>query len=227
MTGLTQAGTERKQFSIPLSLVGAVETSQFIGRGNELQQIHKSLAGDGSRHTVVLQALGGMGKTQLALAYARRYRNDYSAVFWFNIQDEVLLKQSFVKAAKRILQYHPSALRLVGLDLTGNLDSVVESVNAWLGELDNTRWLAIFDNYDNPKLRDVEDPAAVDIRRYLPEADQGSVIITTRSARVTIGEFMSIPKLAIREESVDILSSMSRRELSLEGKLACDSSRQL
>ena len=159
-----------------------------------------------------------MGKTQTAVAYAKRHRNIYSAVFWFNIQDETLLIQSFAKAAKRILRYHPSAPRLSNIDLNGDLNEVVTAVNAWLSEVGNTRWLAIYDNYDNPKVRGNKDAAAVDIGRFLPDADQGTVIVTTRSASVRMGRCIPMRKLTDVHESVEILSSTSRRDLSTEGK---------
>jgi hypothetical protein len=101
---------------------------------------------------------------------------------------------------------------------------VVETVNAWLGEVGNTRWLAIYDNYDNPKVRGSTDAAAVDIGRFLSDADQGSVIVTTRSSQVRIGRCIPMRKLADVHESVAILSSMSRRDLSTEGmkvQLSC------
>jgi hypothetical protein len=142
----------------------------------------------------------------------------YSAVFWFNIQDEALLKQSFAKAAKRILQYHPSAYRLSSINLNDDLNKVVEAVKAWLSEAGNTRWLGIYDNYDNPKIRGNTDAAAVDISKFLPDADQGSVIVTTRSASVRMGRCIPMRKLTDVLESVEILSSMSRRDLSTEGK---------
>jgi hypothetical protein len=118
-----------------------------------------------------LHGLGGIDKTQTALAYVRRHKDNYSAVFWFNIQDESLLKQSFAKAAKRILRYHPSAYRLSSVDLNDDLDEVVEAVKAWLSDVGNTRWLAVYDNFDNPKVRGNEDPAAIDIGKFLPDAD--------------------------------------------------------
>lgn len=215
---LTRAGPERQTFAIPLSLAGVAEAPRFVGRGQELEDIHSSLAGDGRRRTVVLHGLGGIGKTQTTVAYARRYGNSYSAIFWFNIQDETLLKQSFAKAAKRILRYCPSASRLSSIDLHADPDEVVGEVNAWLSEVGNTRWLAIYDNYDHPKVRGNDDAAAVDIGKFLPDADQGSVIITTRSSQVRVGRCIPMRKLADVDESMAILSSMSRRNLSAEGK---------
>ncbi|KAN0078823.1 hypothetical protein V8E54_005336 [Elaphomyces granulatus] len=56
------------------------------------------------------------------------------------------------------------------------------------------------------------DPAAVDIRKYLPESYQGSVIITTRSSEVKIGHHIRIRKLEDVRDSIKILSNASRRE---------------
>lgn len=136
---LTRTGVERQSFAIPFSLAEVAETHRFVGRETELEEIYSSLAGDSRRRIVVLHGLGGVGKTQIAVAYARRHRDVYSAVFWLNIQDETLLKQSFAKAARRILQYHPSAYRLSSVDLNGDLNEVVEAVKVWLSEVGNTR----------------------------------------------------------------------------------------
>jgi hypothetical protein len=76
-----------------------------------------------------------------------------------------------------------------------NLDEVIDAVKAWLGLLSNTRWLMIYDNYDNPKLASNKDPSAVDITKFLPEVYQGSVLVTTRSSQVQIGRLIHVTKL--------------------------------
>ncbi|KAK5702381.1 hypothetical protein LTR17_022378 [Elasticomyces elasticus] len=204
-----------RDFTVPFSDTDMRGVEKLVGRKDELNNMHTALVGDGSRHTVILDGLGGIGKTQLAVAYAKRYKDKYSAVFWLNVRDETSVKQSFAIVAKRILRYHPSASHVSDVHLGGNLDDIVNAVLAWLGESDNTRWLAIFDNYDNPKVRSNDLPDAVDIRRFLPDAYQGSVIITTRSSEVRYGQRVLVQKLKSTQESVDILSNTSRRALSV------------
>ena len=184
---LTGIGTKREDFSVAFSLSDVPEIEQFVAREEELAEIYRILRGDGGRRTVVLHGLGGIGKTQLTIAHAKRHRDNYSAVFWLNIKDENSLKQSFAKVAKQILREHPSVSRLSSVDINENIDEVIDAVKAWLSLPNNTRWLMIYDNYDNPKLPGNTDPAAVDIRKLLPESYQGSVIITTRSSEVKIG----------------------------------------
>jgi len=150
-----------------------------VAREAELVEIHRELSGDGSRRTVILHGLGGIGKTQLSGAYAKRHKDSYSAIFWLNVKDEDSLKQSFAKIARQISREHPSTLRLNYVDTNESLDEVIDAVKAWLSRPNNTRWLMIFDNYDNPKLPSNSDPAAVDIQKFFPESHQGSIIINT------------------------------------------------
>jgi AAA+ ATPase superfamily predicted ATPase len=193
------------------------EIEHFVAREDELRDIGEALRGDGSRRTVVLHGLGGIGKTQLAIAYAKRHKDNFSAIFWLNIKDEDSLKQSFANVAKQILREYPSARWLSSVNMK-NLDEVIDAVKTWQGLPYNTRWLMIYDNYDNPRLASNKDPAAVDITKYLPEAYQGSVLITTRSSQVQIGHLIQVTKLGDLRDSLKILSNTSRREGLMDGK---------
>ena len=215
---LTGIGCNFAEFSVSFSLADVAETDHFVARETELAQIRNILCGDGSRRIAVLHGLGGIGKTQLAVAYAKRYRHNYSAVFWLNIKDIDLLKQSFVKITKQILRDHPSASQLSNLDMNENLDEVVDAVKGWLSLPKNTRWLLIYDNYDNPKIPGNKDAAAIDIRKFFPESYQGSVIITTRLAQVKVGRQVPIKKLTNIKDSLQILANASGRQISLDGK---------
>lgn len=96
---------------------------------------------------------------------------------------------------------------------------MVEAVKRWLSLPNNSRWLAVYDNYDNPKLPGSTDSTAVDIRRFFPEAYQGSIIITTRSAEVKFGRRIRVGKLEDVRDSLEILSHASGRESAMDGKL--------
>ena len=206
-------------FSVTFSLIEVPKTVYFIAREEELSGIHKTLGGDGNRQTVVLHGLGGIGKTQLTIAYAKRHKADYSAIFWLNSKDEGSLKQSFARVARRILQDHPSASRLSAVKEDSSLDEMVTAVKRWLDHPKNTRWLIIYDNYDNPRLRSNTDPIAVDLRGYLPEADHGSVIITTRSSQVKLGHRIKVGKLEDMRDSLKILSHISGRGNAVDGEI--------
>ena len=64
-----------------------------------------------------------------------------------------------------------------------------------------------------PKLPGNADRTAVDIRQFLPEAHQGSIIITARSSQVKIGYRIRVGKLENVQDGLDILSNASGREV--------------
>jgi hypothetical protein len=194
------------------------EIEHFVEREEEIAEMRKTLSGDGSRCTVVLHGLGGIGKTQLTVAYAKQHKDNYSAIFWLNIKDEDSLKQSFAKVAGQILREHPSASRLSNINMKGNLDELIDAVKTWLSLPHNTRWLMIYDNYDNPKVTGNMDPTAVDIQKFLPESYQGSIIITTRSSQIKIGHRIQITKLKDLQDSLKILLNASNRKELMNGK---------
>jgi ATP/maltotriose-dependent transcriptional regulator MalT len=180
--------------------------------------MHQALSEGTGRQAVTLHGLGGIGKTQLAIAYIMAHRDDYSAILWLNIKDEVSVKQSYMRLAKRILQDCPSASQVGVFTDDKKQDEVVAAVKRWLEHAKNTRWLMVFDNYDNPKVPGNSDPAAVNIRQFLPEAHHGSVIVTTRSSKVSIGRRMKVGKLEDVRDGLQILSDASHREGVMDGE---------
>ncbi|EFY94781.2 Heterokaryon incompatibility [Metarhizium robertsii ARSEF 23] len=132
-------GSRTNDFSVTFSLSEVPEIQYFVAREREITEVRRILSSDGSRRAVTLHGLGGIGKTQLAIAYTKRYRDEYSAIFWFNIKDEAAIQQSFTKVAKQILQQHPDASLLSALDLQKDHDEVVEAVKAWFNLSGNTR----------------------------------------------------------------------------------------
>lgn len=221
---------------LPLSLSGVSEVTHFVAREGELAQIHEILRANNGRRTAILHGLGGMGKTQLAAAYIKRHHIDYSAVFWLNARDETSLKQSFAHVAGRIRQQHPSTVYIKNAIKDRDLDQITEAVKRWLGETHNNRWLAIYDNYDNPKFDkstsgpetskeigkdectttnlepQISPKEGFDIRPFFPSSYQGAIIITTRSSTVQLGEVVRVGKLTNVHDSLQILASTSHRQ---------------
>jgi hypothetical protein len=95
---------------------------------------------------------------------------------------------------------------------------VIDAVKTWLSLSNNTQWLMIYDNYDNPKLPHSTDPTALDIRKFFSESYQGSIIITTRSSQVKVGHRMYVTKLRNVRDSLEILSNASSREGLINGE---------
>jgi hypothetical protein len=185
------------------------------------------------RRTAVVHGLGGIGKTQLAIAYIKRNRTHYSATIWLNARDEISLKQSFARAAEWILRHHSSFTYIAGALDSRDPEKTVKAVKQWFDEPMNDRWLVVYDNYDNPLLgnhtgkslrhafcakpgtnsADHEDlTKAFDLQEFLPETDHGAVIVTTRSSMVKLGQTLHLRKLEDVNDSLEVLVSVSGRE---------------
>jgi AAA+ ATPase superfamily predicted ATPase len=205
------AGSDAEDFSISFTLSGIPETEHFVGRKKELNKIRQLLRGDGShREIIVLWGLGGMGKTQLAVRFTKQLRDTYSAIFWLNAKNEEMVKQSFVKMAKRLYHNYPLSTLWKTAAEAKDVNKIVEAIKRWLSAKNNTRWLLVFDSFDNPQ--------AYDIRSYFPEAHQGFILITTRSSRLRIGKVIPIEKFREIKESIMILAHMSGRKISDRGR---------
>ena len=85
---------------------------------------------------LVLGGKGGIGKTQLAIAYANHHRDDYKSVRWLNAASEATLKDSLQLIAVRIFDVQEHGI------LGGN--PIRESIHQWLSDRENTQWLLIF-----------------------------------------------------------------------------------
>ncbi|KAF9872076.1 hypothetical protein CkaCkLH20_10413 [Colletotrichum karsti] len=218
-------------FTLAFQLSGVHSVETFISRETELMRMHELLKGPRDRRIVVLHGLGGMGKTQKAVQYAKRHREEYSAVIWLNAKDVTSLQQTFHRAARRILSEHPSVAYLQTATSNQDLNRSVEAVLKWLNEKGNDRWLIVYDNYDAVKFdgddsssqmtvkdetrtgpdANETDSNSYDIRPYIPEAFHGA-IITTRSSTVDLGHLIRLPKLEDVNDSLAILASTSQRE---------------
>lgn len=164
-----------------------------------------------------MQGTGGVGKTQLAATFTKAHRDAFSALFWLNGQTEDTLKQSYIKAANRIYNECPSS-EILGPALNSmDTTRITDAMKRWLSLKHNTKWILVFDNVDNPKLPDTDNPQAYNIKPYFPEAHQGFILITTRSSRLNIDKVISVKKLTELRDSIAILTSMSKRQISDQG----------
>jgi hypothetical protein len=147
-------------------------------------QLEKLLLGTqraaGRRNVAVAHGLGGIGKTQLAVEFARRHSGSFSGVFWLDGSSEASVKQSLADTALRLPRDELMAdgaamLKAAAIDV----DVAVRECLHWLAQPSNGRWLLVIDNVDRDH-RDRGDSQAYDVKKYLPPADHGSVLITSR-----------------------------------------------
>ncbi|KAF4418763.1 Kinesin light chain [Colletotrichum fructicola] len=225
------AQTASPSFILPFKLPGVNSVNHFVARQDELRRLYDALKWSGERRTVVLHGLGGIGKTQTTIKFAKTHYHDYSAVIWLDARDTTALKQSYQRLAQRIVRETASLAYVQNAIDNEDLDGIVESAKRWLDEPKNNRWLVIYDNYDDVKLHTRGSPSenetgsqvgnkndagetgskAYDIRPFFPDTEHGAILITTRSSYVKLGQRVQLRKLADLEDSLAILASTSGR----------------
>jgi hypothetical protein len=115
----------------------------FIGRKKELAEIQTyfSAKSNGTPRVLIIHALAGQGKTQLALEYCRQSQAIYGGIFWLNASSDMTVIGSFEKIATELQLVSSERLS----DAAVKIRAFTEHLQSW-----KERWLMIFDNYDWP-----------------------------------------------------------------------------
>jgi tetratricopeptide (TPR) repeat protein len=135
----------------------------FTGREEVLKELEQTLKSTGATALTQRQAisgLGGIGKTQTAIEYARRHRNEYRALLWAVAESKESLISDFVAIAT-VLDLAEAKVQ--------DQNFVVKAVKMWLET--NGGWLLILDNADEPGVID----------EFLPEEGDGHLLLTSRA----------------------------------------------
>jgi hypothetical protein len=186
------------RYLVPFSLEGVPRVRKFVNRPAEMAELERVLLPKHEQHQrqqiQMLRGLGGIGKTQLAVEFARRHHRRFSSVFWLDGRSRDTLKRSIASCASRTPQGQiPKTSRTYAGDSGTDVDAVVKDVMAWLARPDNTAWLLIFDNVDREYKAQGGDSDAYDVQRYL---SGGSVLVTTRLVRLEqLGESQELGKV--------------------------------
>ena len=173
----------------------------FTGRQALLETLHAALTAGEQVALVQTQAisgLGGIGKTQLALAYAYRSRAHYHDILWALADSRETLVASYVTFAQQLR-----------LDLRAEQEQqhIVEAVKRWLRE--HKGWLLILDNLEDLDL----------VRAFVPTPRQGAVVLTTRRAE-TSPVAHALPLDGLPEEEGMLFLLRRCGYLALEAELA-------
>ena len=126
-------------FRVQFHLTGLPVAGSFVDRDTEMEQIEHSLlpsGPQGRRKIHVLHGLGGIGKTQLAIAYARKHQEVYSAILWVNGKSKDTLLQSLTAFAT-FARIDGIVVQQSTVDLTRHGQETAENAGAVL------RWLAL------------------------------------------------------------------------------------
>ncbi|GFF61344.1 putative Pfs, NB-ARC and TPR domain protein (JCVI) [Aspergillus udagawae] len=185
---------EIHRFAVPLDLTAVPVIENFVGRQEELDKLWQYLQPKSlrSRKVAILHGLGGIGKTQLAIRFARDHKDDFTAIFWLSGKDQDTLLRSLSSILPRL----PGRSQNTEAVNEEEVEQRARYVLRWLALEGNSRWLIIFDNIDKYSAINGGPDDAYDLTEFFPAADHGSILITSRRPKLTeLGNSFPVNKL--------------------------------
>ncbi len=157
----------------------------FVGRESDLRKIGQMLQGDPTvkLNQVLLAGLGGVGKTFLALQYAKRHRNQYPVAL-------------VVSADNPSKAYRAFGEKIGIIGLKASNEEVFEKVLGWFET--HSGWIIVLDN--------AEDASKCSL--YLPQRG-GDAIITSRNPHSANSLVLST---ITPSESLELLEKITGQE---------------
>ncbi|MGW4062823.1 tetratricopeptide repeat protein, partial [Amycolatopsis sp. NPDC004747] len=167
-----------------------VDTSLFVGRFGELEQLEEVLSGSGRATVVAVHGLGGVGKSTLAARFAHQHADRFGFRWWITADSAAALDTGLANLAETL---QPATA-----------DLPMEQRNAlgarWLATHDD--WLLVLDNVTSPQ----------DVAELLSRVRTGTVVITSRQrSGWRLGETLALDVLA-EDEAVELLTRIVRLE---------------
>jgi nucleoside phosphorylase/tetratricopeptide (TPR) repeat protein len=168
----------------------------FVGRRKILSEllgrIPPATNKDDCQRTVI-EGLGGVGKTQIALeaVYQVHKKHPDCSIFWVPLVNAASFENAYRDIGKK--------LKIKGLN-QGNAD-VKKLVKTALSEESSGSWLMVIDNADDVELLF----GATELSAYLPFSRKGSILFTTRNHEIAI-------KLDIPTKSIIRVAEMDEGE---------------
>jgi tetratricopeptide (TPR) repeat protein len=160
----------------------------FTGREQILTHLHEKLRSHKSvalTQPLAISGLGGIGKTQTAIEYAYRYRDDYALVLWVRADTLETLTSDFATIANLLNLTEKNAQ---------NQHLIVSAVKNWLEA--SSDWLLILDNADDLTF----------IQGFLPTNGKGHILLTTRARPMgKVAQRVEIDKMEMEEAVLFVL----------------------
>jgi len=155
-----------------------------------------------------------VGKSQLALEYAHRYRESFQACFWVTCDSVVKTTEGFTEIARilgldglnvaQTLSHVKDWLHTTGTSTAISLHKLAHAAATVNTTTDDT-WLLVFDNAESP----------VAMTDFWPRSSKGAVLLTTQDSSWLSQEYVTqgfrLDALAT-EEAVDLVTSLFERK---------------
>ncbi|GJL61086.1 MAG: hypothetical protein NPIRA03_39430 [Nitrospirales bacterium] len=153
----------------------------FTGREDILGEIHEALL---ATKRAAFSGLGGIGKTQTAVEYAYRYKDDYQHIFWVKAESKETLTSDFAQLGSLLNLQEKQAK---------DQQEIVNATQRWLKQ--HEHWLLILDNADDLSLTSP----------FIQGLQSGHTLLTTRAQATGTISRVEVQKLPDQEGEIFLL----------------------
>ncbi|KAM0244378.1 hypothetical protein ACHAP5_006285 [Fusarium lateritium] len=180
----------QKSAHVAHCLIPYTYNPDFVGRSEILELLRDQLGHTNTQSRskghlrAALHGLGGIGKTQIALAYSFWLQETFKdiSVYWVHASSIERFSQAYTNIAREC--------KIPGHE-DPSFDALSE-VKDWLESKESGQWLMIIDNADDMRLffpqADKSSKSMTSnedsLGQFIPECSQGTILITTRNMQV-------------------------------------------
>jgi tetratricopeptide (TPR) repeat protein len=165
------------------------------------EQLHDGIQDAIDTRILAVQGLGGSGKSQLVLDYVRKYREDYSTIFWVEAGQKESIDRDYLQIHR--LLFDPTSV--TRLDIV-SIEDAVAAVKRWFhGQTE--RSLLVLDSAD--VIDDDDNESYINLEFYLPDVLTVDVIITTRY--IGAAEIATLAPVEVGEMETTELAELFRK----------------
>ncbi|KAL6834447.1 P-loop containing nucleoside triphosphate hydrolase protein [Trichoderma camerunense] len=193
----------------PTSVIPYPRNEDVICRKDLVEQLDQLLPRGSKFHSAALWGLGGSGKTQIALDYAyRRCEDKTCSIFWVHADSKATFIHDYKTIANKLGIEQAAAAD--GKDLLRSVRNGIEACPSWV---------LILDNVDNLELFGVglsADEAENSLYKYIPNGPTGTVLWTSRDARIAgtlVGAQRGVEVTSMNiDEAIKLLQGMRNKK---------------
>ena len=161
---------QRPEFPHELNFAPPVP-SHFIGREKEIEKLNQLL--NDSQQVVLVNGLGGVGKTTLAQAYYHKFKADFDHIAWTYVPHDPEQQGENVSTAKDTIASEVELFKRLNLPFDPKNTTALERIQVLFGKLQSLEGNNLF-------IIDNATEAIAEIRPFLPKPPQWKILVTSR-----------------------------------------------
>lgn len=158
------------------------QTACFVPKQEEIDALRERIP---HHRCVALSGLGGIGKTQSAIAVANSLTDQYDYILWLSAED--------IRFAGTGLRMLVDALNLPGVNPEHG-ETYLQALLIWLRSESSKNWLLVIDNADEPE----------SLQEFFKElrAPHGKVLLTTRASAGRLATLNILPDAVVEAKTM-------------------------